>query len=152
MNVEKSIFHEYLKSHGHKKTVQRDVILEVFLKTEKHITPQELHHIIIQDHPDIGLSTVYRTLKILAECNLAEEIHRKDGSSVFERKHERPHHDHLICNKCGKYIEFINQTIEEIQKQVAREHGFKMKGHKLEIYGICKECQQEEKREMGEGK
>ena len=144
MNKEMEIFHQYLKEKKLKRTFQRDIILETFLKTERHITPEDLYNILRKKHPGIGLSTIYRTLKIFTECELAREMRRSDGTSIFEHKYDHPHHDHLVCKKCGKYFEFYNEIIEELQKKISKEHKFMMTGHRLEIYGICSKCQEKE--------
>lgn len=142
---EMDIFHSYLKQKRLKRTVQRDIILDEFLKIESHITPEELYHIIKKTHRNIGLSTIYRTLKLLSECNLAREMLRKDGTSIFEHMYNHPHHDHLLCNYCGRYFEFYNQDIENLQKKVAEDHNFTMTSHRMLICGICSECRNMQK-------
>ncbi len=144
MEKEIDIFNNFLKEKKLKRTVQREIILETFLKTERHITPEDLYRMLKRKHPNIGLSTIYRTLKLFADCNLARELHRPDGSSVFEHKYDHPHHDHLVCEKCGKYFEFFDEIIEEQQKKIVESNNFKMTGHRLEIFGVCSKCQDEQ--------
>ena len=141
MTDPREFFYRYLKAKGLKRTVQRDAILETFLEMERHLSPEELYQAVKRKHPHVGFSTVYRTLKILSQCNLAREMRSKDGQSVFEHKLDHPHHDHLVCNRCGKYIEFFNETIEQLQDRIAKEHNFTISGHRLEIFGICSECE-----------
>ena len=93
-------------------------------------------------HPSIGYATIYRTLKLLAKAGLAEERRFEDGFTRFEYKKPNAHHDHLICTGCGSIIEFENEGIEALQQDVASKNGFKVQSHKLEIYGLCAECQQ----------
>ncbi len=90
--------------------------------------------------PKIGLATVYRTLALLTESGLAAELDFGDGQKRYEHNYHHAHHDHMICTQCGKIIEFQHPLIEKLQEDVAREHGFEMTTHKLDMFGICKEC------------
>lgn len=137
---EKEIFHRFLKSRGLRCTNQRDLILEIFMGSRGHVTPEELYQKVKGKSKSIGFSTVYRTLNLLTDCNLARKLETSKGSALFERAYNQPHHDHLVCNVCGKYIEFYNKDIEKIQKQVAKEKDFKMTGHRMVIYGVCSDC------------
>jgi len=93
-----------------------------------------------QKHPRIGYATVYRTLKLLAECGLAEQRHFGDGQTRYEQSDSREHHDHLICTECGAILEFEDPGIERLQLKVAKEHNFTIQRHRLEIYGQCAKC------------
>jgi Fur family ferric uptake transcriptional regulator len=137
---EKEIFREFLKKKNLKKTEQRDIILDTFLKVEGHISPEDFYQLLRKKHPEIGLSTVYRTLKLFSECELAREVQRRDGGTLFEHEHEHPHHDHFLCSKCSKYFEFYDDFMEKLQEEISNKHGFKMTGHRLEIFGICSSC------------
>ena len=95
-----------------------------------------------QVNPRVGYATVYRTLKLLKECGLAEERHFADGQARFENVEAEHHHDHLICERCGQIVEFVQPRIEKLQEEVARRHGYLATTHKMEIYGICKECRE----------
>lgn len=128
---------EQLQSRGLKKTSQRQRILEMFLNTEGHPSVEEFYDLVRAQDPGIGYSTVYRTLKLLAELGIAEEV-RLGGLTRFEHKHQ--HHDHLTCTQCGRSVEFVNPRLEEIQDQVAAEHGFLPQDHRLEIFGLCPDC------------
>ncbi|MCE1245060.1 MAG: transcriptional repressor [Firmicutes bacterium] len=141
---EKQIFRDFLKKKNLKRTEQRDIILETFLKLEGHISPEDFYQKLRKKHPDIGLSTVYRTLKLFSECELAREVQRRDGGTLFEHEHEHPHHDHMLCSQCGRYFEFYDDLVERLQEDIAHKHNFKMTGHNLEIFGICSGCQTEQ--------
>ena len=91
--------------------------------------------------PRIGYATVYRTLKLLKECGLAYERHFGDGVSRYEVAWDDEHHDHLICIDCGKIVEFEDEGIEKLQHDVAAKHGFTLVRHRLELYGMCPDCQ-----------
>jgi Fur family ferric uptake transcriptional regulator len=90
--------------------------------------------------PHVSVATVYRTMKLLAESGLAVARRFDDGQTRYEPSGHGDHHDHLICNACGRIVEFENARIEELQLRVARNHGFEVESHKLELYGRCDRC------------
>lgn len=139
-NQEKSILQEYLSSKKFKHSSQREKVLEVFLSEEKHLTAEELYNIVKEKFPQIGFATVYRTLKLLCNCGLSRELHFKDDPARYEHLYGHEHHEHLICIKCGKFIEVINPEIEKLQERLFRTHGFIPQGHRMELYGICRKC------------
>jgi Fur family ferric uptake transcriptional regulator len=128
----------YLEEHNLKNTKQRGAILDVFLRVTGHITSDELFQRVRNEHPNIGYTTVYRTMKLLCDAGLATGHHFDDGITRFEIAHE--HHDHLVCTRCGKIIEFECRAIEETQNQVAARYGFRVLRHRHELYGHCKDC------------
>jgi Fur family ferric uptake transcriptional regulator len=132
---------EYLAGQGLKSTSQRDQILRIFLEAGRHVSAEELYARVKKAYPGIDYATVYRTLKLLAEAGLAEERRFEDGVTLFEYKNTDAHHYHLICTRCGAIIEFENERIEALQHDVARQKGFKVQNHKLELYGLCAACQ-----------
>ena len=141
MQKEKEIFFEHLKRSGYKRTAQRELILDVFLDTEGHSSAEELYQIIKARDPHVGATTVYRTLKLLAECGLAREERLGDGRTRYEHLYNHQHHDHLICTQCGALIEFYSEVIENKQDEIARQYQFRPTNHSLRIFGICFECQ-----------
>jgi len=136
----KKLFIEYLKQKNLKWSQQREVILDLFLSTNKHITTEELYQLARAKFPRIGYTTVHRTLKLLSECGLASERHFSDRYTRFESTHKDRHHDHLICIDCGKIVEFECEKIEKMQENIARQKGFKITHHRLELYGMCRNC------------
>jgi Fur family ferric uptake transcriptional regulator len=132
---------EYLTEQGLKSTSQRDTILQIFVDAGRHLSAEELYARVKKAYPGIGYATVYRTLKLLAEAGLAEERRFEDGFTRYEYKASDGHHDHLICTECGQIIEFENERIEELQQDVARKNRFTVQSHKLELYGLCSDCQ-----------
>jgi Fur family ferric uptake transcriptional regulator len=137
---EQKIFDDFVKRKGLRQSEQRREILRVFLKTEKHLTADELYRLVKKRVPSIGFATIYRTLKLLSECGLCRELRLGDGTVRYEHLYGHEHHDHLICTKCGKFIEVVDQEIESLQEKLARKKGFTIQGHKLLIYGVCKDC------------
>lgn len=138
----------YLLKHGLKASRQREVIVDVFLKSSGHLRAEELLDKARRVDPKVSQATVYRTLKLLTESGLASVHHFFDGQSCFERSDATgEHHDHLICTSCGTIIEFINQRIEQLQEKIAAAAGFMMLHHKMELYGLCRRCRNKAKRD-----
>ena len=137
----KQIFQKFAAAKGLKSTKQRDIILDCFLSSEQHLSTEELYLKLKEHNPGIGFATVYRTLKLFAESGIAREIQFGDGQTRYEHLHAGEHHDHLVCTRCGAIVEFENETIEKLQSEVARQHGFKIANHRLELYGFCAKCQ-----------
>lgn len=135
-----AIFKEHLRQQGLKSTAQRDDIAHVFFASNRHISVEELYNEVKQINARIGYATVYRTMKLLTECGLAVERHFRDGEARYEST-EGQHHDHLICERCGRIVEFEEAGIEALQAQVAERLGFRFTGHKMELYGVCRSCQ-----------
>lgn len=136
---------DYLAAQGLKSTRQRDEIFKAFVDAGRHLSVEELHEHVRKSNPRIGYATVYRTMKLLTEAGLAEERRFEDGFTRYEYSASQWHHDHLICTACGKIIEFENERIEQLQQDVARKNRFKVLSHKLELYGLCSECQEKRK-------
>lgn len=128
----------YLERKGLKWTRQREAILEIFLGTDDHLTSEEIYRRVIARHAGIGFSTVYRTLRLFVEANIASERNFRDGITRYEVR--QPHHDHLVCMRCGRILEFENDDIESLQTEVARQHGFRLVSHRHELYGYCQDC------------
>lgn len=132
-------FHSRLKERGLKSTGQRDDIARVFFGIGRHISAEELYAEVKKVNDHVGYATIYRTLRLLRDCDLLQERHFDEGQARYESVPER-HHDHFICERCGKIIEFENDNIERLQEMVARELKAELRRHKMELYGICADC------------
>ena len=137
----KEEFRSYLSTQGLKSTRQREIILDEFLRAGEHLSTEDLYLRLRREHPHIGYATVHRTLKLFAECGIAEPRHFGDGQTRYESSADEEHHDHLICTVCGAIVEFENPQIEALQESVARQHGFRILRHRMELYGCCRQCQ-----------
>jgi Fur family transcriptional regulator, ferric uptake regulator len=126
----------YLIEQGLKLTRQRRAIAEVVFRTDGHLTLAEIHERAKALHPALGFATVYRTMKMMAEAGLATQHRFDDGQSRFERADE-DHHDHIICSRCGRIVEFEAPEIERRQERIARDLGFRVVAHRHEIQGEC---------------
>jgi Fur family transcriptional regulator, ferric uptake regulator len=115
-------------------------VLEAFLQTEQHITPNELVQIINDTGHNYSRNFVRDTLKLMCGFGFAQRSGFDNGHVRYEHRHLGQHHDHMICTKCRKIIEFQNENLEHLQVQIAADNGFHMLQHKMEIYGICFNC------------
>ncbi|WP_291321356.1 transcriptional repressor [Desulfonatronospira sp.] len=140
MQAAKDQFLLYLARNKLNFTSQRDIIFDVFWSSGYHISPEELWQLVKKHDPDVGQATVYRTLKLLTDAGIAREVDFGDGVSRYEACFGQSHHDHLICKECGKNIEFVNHKIEQIQEELARQHGFTLSEHSMYLFGKCTEC------------
>ena len=131
---------KYLEKNNLKQTRQREMILAAFLGAKRHVTSEDLYQLVREQHPNIGYTTVYRTMKLLVEAGLATERHFDDGITRYETEHE--HHDHLVCIKCGRMQELECDEIEERQREIAKGYGFQVLRHRHELYGHCAGCRE----------
>jgi len=130
----------YMERKGLRSTSQRRLVSEVFFRTSGHHSIDDVLAMVRAKDPKVGYATVYRTMKLLVECGLANE--RQFGETVtrFEIALHDHHHDHLICVDCKRIIEFEDDAIEELQQKLADKQGFSLLSHKHELYGICADC------------
>ena len=115
-------------------------ILEVFLQTEKHLTIDELIKLLEENGYNFEPDFIMDTLKLMVRFGFAKKNRFNNGHVRYEHMHLGQHHDHMICTKCKKIVEFSEDRLENLQVQIAAAHGFHMLQHKMEIYGICSEC------------
>lgn len=137
-------FKSILKSNNLKFTAQREAILRTLYDHPDHFTPENLYLLVKEKYPELktGITTVYRTLNLLEENKLATSISFGTQGKKFELGN-KPHHDHMICEVCGAIVEFEDPQIEALQTEIAQAHGFKLTNHLMQLYGICKKCQNE---------
>jgi Fur family ferric uptake transcriptional regulator len=141
-------FYAHLKKVGLKHTEQRDTILRTFLETREHLSTDELHRLVKKRDPKIGFTTVYRTLKLLAECGLASEVAFHDGIARFEHQHNRRSHHHMVCTDCGVSVEFFLPEVDRIEQEIGRKFHYETTRHTFQIYGRCEECRKKSTRRM----
>ena len=147
MNTDKQIaeqmgiFSAYLKKNGLKITRQREIVVESFLRTDGHLSTDELYQLVKKKDKAIGYTTVFRTLKALTDCGLARETDLQDGRTRFEHLYNRPHHHHIVCIECNRTIEFLSPELEQLQEQIVSNYHFQSVRHQLQIFGVCPDCQ-----------
>jgi len=131
-----------LRQHGYRLTPQRRVVIQTIASTRDCLTPAAIYEKVHQDHPSVGLVTVYRTLEILAELKLICELHA--GGSCRSYTVGAPgHHHHLICSNCSVVIDFTGCDLGQAEQNLSQETGFRIDGHLLEFVGLCQTCQKQ---------
>lgn len=131
---------EELKNTGLKATLPRLKILEIFQNgAQRHMTAEDVFRVLLNDHSDIGLATVYRVLTQFEQAGILERSHFESGKAVYELN-EGKHHDHLICTACGKVEEFYDSEIERRQQMIAKDKGWILQDHSMSLYGLCGDC------------
>ncbi|HEU0012511.1 MAG TPA: Fur family transcriptional regulator [Longimicrobium sp.] len=136
------LFRRYLRQQGLPVTQQREVVADVVFGSADHLSVEEIEARLKQRGERIGKATIYRTMEILVRSGLVEDHDFGDGFKRYEHLFgQQPVHEHLVCTHCRKVVEFRRREIQRIQDEVAREHGFIPSRHRLEIYGLCADCQ-----------
>ena len=133
-------FEHFLGEQGLHMTSQRKAVLRCLLEGKHHLREEEIYYLARKQESGLGRTTVFRTLKLLEQCGLADRVEAADGTPRFELKHDRPHHDHMVCVECGAILEFHNDRMEAIQNEAIREAGFTALWHRHEIFGRCRGC------------
>nr|WP_108022653.1 peroxide-responsive transcriptional repressor PerR [Melghirimyces profundicolus] len=130
-----------LKSTGVRMTPQRYAILEFLLTSMGHPTADEIYRALEDKFPNMSVATVYNNLRVFKEAGLVRELTYGDASSRFDANMEE--HYHIICRECGRIVDFDYPSLVDVEKEAARKTGFRVENHRMEIYGVCAECQNE---------
>lgn len=138
--LDEKALRQIVRDMGLKVTDQRLSILKALHDGRTHVTAQEVYEVVVAQDPTIGFATVYRFLRKMTEMGFVTEV-RMGGLPARYELTPKGHHDHLTCVSCGKICEFENAKIEELQIAVAKQFGFKLTSHVLELYGICSDCE-----------
>lgn len=141
-------FETYLKNFklhvskiGLKNSIQKDYILKILFFSDEHLTAEQITAKVKKDYNiDVGIATVYRTMKFFEDLNLVDTLDVGDSVKRYELN-LAAHHDHLVCTACNKIIEFTDDIIEIKQIKIAEENNFVLKNHVMTIYGLCEDCQ-----------
>lgn len=147
MSYNPADFKEQLKEKGYKLTTQRQAVLNVIIEHEgEHLSTEEIYELVKQNHPEIGLATVYRTLLLLDRMEVVHKLDLDDGCSRYElnRKKEDHRHHHLICTQCGAVAEVEEDLLESLEDEILKKNGFIVKDHRVKFYGYCSNCGRKE--------
>jgi Fur family ferric uptake transcriptional regulator len=131
---------EHVAKNKLKTSTRRELILDTLADVKRHVTADELLREVRERDPRIGAATVYRTLRVFQEGGIVAERRFEGGATRFELVSDE-HHDHLICTACNLIVEFEDEAIERDQRRVAAAHGFSLREHRHELYGLCPACQ-----------
>jgi Fur family transcriptional regulator, ferric uptake regulator len=137
-------FRRYLRDHHQPVTRQRDQVAQTVLLSEEHLSVDEIIRRLRQQGEAVGTATVYRTLEVLVESGLVRAHDFGEGFKRYEPMPAQAHHEHLICERCGRVVEFQNERLERMLPILADEHGYEHQRHRVEIYGVCGDCRRRE--------
>ena len=140
MEKELKIFEQHVDGLGLKRSQKREVILQTFLATKRHVSAEDLLNLVKKNYPEIGYTTVYRTLKLIVASGLGEMVDFDDGVRRYERKLGREYHAHFICTQCGENFEVFDENIEHLSSNLSKKSNFHPQKHRLEIFGLCQAC------------
>lgn len=129
---------EKLKTTGVRMTPQRHAILSYLLDIDTHPTVDEIYKALESKFPSMSLATVYNNLKVFVETGLVRELTYGDGASRFDA--DMSDHYHAICESCGKIEDFCHEPLTEVEHAAERSTGFRVRGHRMEVYGLCPDC------------
>jgi Fur family ferric uptake transcriptional regulator len=146
MREAQEIFYKHLKRVGLKHTDQRDTILRTFLETRDHLSTDELFRLVRKKDAKVGFTTVYRTLKLLAECGLASAVPFPDGMARYEHQFNRRNHHHMVCTECDASVEFFSPEVNKLEEEIGRKYHFDATRHNFQIYGVCEDCRKKSRR------
>jgi len=136
----KEKFKSFLKERDLKYTPEREEIIEVIIKLQNHFDADDIYNQLKRHKSDVSLATVYRTIPLLIESSLIIETLHCREKILYEKIHNKRHHDHMVCINCGKIIEFYNENVERLQNEICQKYQFTPTEHRLGIKGYCKEC------------
>ncbi|MBX3442698.1 MAG: transcriptional repressor [Planctomyces sp.] len=133
---------EFLATRGFRMTRERSILVEEVFSDHEHFDADQLIQRLAHrtDGRRVSKSTIYRALSLLEEAGMLRKVARQDGRDVYEHDYGYPRHDHMICQKCKKLIEFRNSPVRELVEEISREHGFRVERHRMEVYGLCAAC------------
>jgi Fur family ferric uptake transcriptional regulator len=137
-------FRRYLRDHHQPVTRQRDLVAQVVFQADEHLSVESIRRSLRDRGERVGMATVYRTLEVLVESGLVRGHDFGEGFKRYEPMLAQTHHEHLLCERCGRVVEFQNERLERMLPVIADEHAFQHLRHRVEIYGVCRDCLQRE--------
>jgi Fur family ferric uptake transcriptional regulator len=143
-------FTSYLRDNGLNMTRQRELLVRTFLDADGHLSAEELFELTRRRDAKLGYATVFRTLKAMVDCGIARETDFSDGRTRFEKHFRKPDHHHIVCQSCGKAIEFFSPELEALEERIVASYHVKPIRQKIQIYGICEDCQASESKHKKE--
>ncbi len=135
-----NVFREYLRDRGLKYTEERQAILRAVMKNDEHFEAEQLLLDMRQSGHRVGKATIYRSLKILVACGIVKEVHFSNKQVHYEHTYGQDPHDHMVCRRCGRIIEFDAAEVTRLRTLIAADHRFHALSHRFSIMGLCEAC------------
>lgn len=129
-----------LRQKGYRLTPQRHAVLKTIAASQDSLAPAAIYELVRKDHPKIGLVTVYRVINLLAELQLICQVSTVGNFKSYLMRRPTGHHHHLVCSQCGRAMDFSDCDLSDLEQRIAKETGFEIEGHLLELYGSCPSC------------
>jgi Fur family transcriptional regulator, ferric uptake regulator len=149
MKSELQVFQEYIRSRDLRRTRERERILQEVFEIHGHFDVDGLYLQLRQKGVKVSKASIYRALPLFIDCGLVREVDFSDGHWHYEHIYGHSHHNHLRCLGCGEILEFENLFLHCLEEQLAREYGYRIKGHHLQVRGFCPACRQTEDKSAG---
>lgn len=143
MKSELQVFQDYIRQRELRRTPERELILQEIFAIHGHFDVDSLYVLLKQKGLKISKASIYRTLPLLIDCGLVREVDFSQGHWHYEHIYGHSHHNHLRCLGCGEVLEFENSDLTLLEKQLAQQYGYRIKGHHLQVQGYCSTCQKE---------
>jgi len=140
MRTAENVFREFLRDRSLKYTAEREKIVRAVMDTDEHFEAEQLLLMMRQQDKRVAKATVYRTLKLLVDCGIVKEVHFSNKQVHYEHTYGGDPHDHMVCRRCGRIIEFDAREVAELRTLIAAEHGFHALAHRFQIQGLCATC------------
>ncbi|MCZ6683593.1 MAG: transcriptional repressor [Planctomycetota bacterium] len=142
MKAAENVFREFLRDRGLKYTGEREMIVQAVMRNPEHFEAEQLLRDMRQAREKVGKATVYRTLKLLVECGIVKEVHFSNKQVHYEHTYGQDPHDHMVCRRCGRIIEFDASDVVRLRTVLAAKKDFKALSHRFQIVGLCRACVQ----------
>lgn len=142
VDTAENVFREYLRDHGLKYTAERQKLLHAVMRNNEHFEAEQLLLDMRQADKRVGKATVYRTLKLLVDSGIVKEVHFSNKQVHYEHTFGQDPHDHMVCRRCGRIIEFDASEVLNLRESIAARHRFHPLSHRFQIVGFCQACEQ----------
>ena len=136
----KNAFRRYLKAHGIKDTVARRIILNAVLDLHEHFEAEQVLYLLRERGEKVGKATVYRTLPLLVDCGILKQVRFDVKQAHYEHAYGEDAHDHMVCRRCGRIIDFAANEIQALSETIGKRHRFHVITHRFQISGLCWDC------------
>ncbi len=141
MKSELQVFREYIRQRGLRRTGERERVLQTIFELGDHFDVDGLYLALRQKGEKVSKASIYRALPLFIDCGLVREVDFSDGHWHYEPIYGHTHHSHLRCLGCGRVVEFEAPALKALEDELARDHGYRIKGHSLQVHGYCRSCQ-----------